>query len=389
MKIVYVSLLDASSFGGAGEHVFGVSNGLAKLGHEVHLIVGHSEPLSDTSFAHDKLNLHLVSYQGLSVFQTADVLSGKALKLIEAVKPEIVYLRAFPLDIYFISRKLYKMGVPFVYELNAITDAEYRSTGQALKGKVYTWFEGRTLALAAGWAPVTDEILKYALRVSSSNKPKPYFFARNGIDFDDAIADVSRADLRKDIGVSESKTVLIMAGFSRPWHGSDRAMKMVSLLKSEVELWLVGSPNEHVTKETLLLAKELGVYGSVRVFPWMNKQEMANMIGAADIGISALAIDRQGMAEAEALKTRLCLAMGLPVLVNHIDPGLDGSLPFVLNIISNDPNDLAIRVDKLIESKADFKDGARAYAREHFSWDVVAEETAEFMSQLIEKRDEV
>lgn len=381
MKILYISLLNVSNSSGAKEHVFGVCNGLAKLGHDIHLIVGHSEPDPDVSITYHKLNLHLVSYQELNMLQRGVVFSSKALQLIQDVQPEIIYLRAFPMDYFFLSRKLRRLGIPFVYELNAITDAEYRSKEQVLKGKIFTWFEGRTLALASMWAVVTNEIHLYAKRISRVSKP--YFIARNGVNISEADPHKSRALIRQELGVGESKTVLIMAGFSSPWHGMDRAVKMLSMLESDAELWLVGSPNRQTTDYVNGLAEGEGVLDSVRVFPWMNKQDVANMIGAADVGIGALAIDIKDMKEAQALKIRLYLAIGIPVLINHVDLGVDSSLPYVCYVPSNNPKELAKGMDQLIEEKGRYKEEARNYAIKHLSWDAIAEETANYMADLL------
>ena len=160
-------------------------------------------------------------------------------------------------------------------------------------------------------------------------------------------------------------------------------------MNNDVELWLVGSPDNRVTERVLLLASTEGVQDSIRVFPWMNKKNISNMIGAADVGIGPLSLDLEDMTEAQPLKIRLYLAIGLPILINHIDLGIDSNQPYIFYVPSHNSKVLAKGMDQLINQKGECKELAKLYAKEHLSWDAVAKETVEFMSQLIEKRDHV
>jgi glycosyltransferase involved in cell wall biosynthesis len=78
------------------------------------------------------------------------------------------------------------------------------------------------------------------------------------------------------------------------------------------------------------------------------------------------------MAEAQPLKVRFYLALGLPVLLNYRDPKLNGNLPFVNYVPSNEPKALASGVEKLLDLSPDECRRIRAYAVENLSWEAIA-----------------
>jgi glycosyltransferase involved in cell wall biosynthesis len=131
------------------------------------------------------------------------------------------------------------------------------------------------------------------------------------------------------------------------------------------------------------IARDLGVEGRLRVFPSLESTSLAEVLAAADIGIGPLALDRNGMREAQPIKVRLYLASGLPVLYNYVDPRLRETLSFVSYVPSTDPRDIAAGVAKLRDLGPDRAGPVRAFATAHLSWAAVAAETREFLSELL------
>jgi glycosyltransferase involved in cell wall biosynthesis len=381
MDIAYVTVADLTSKQGAVEHIIGVSQGLAELGNLVHLIAGTSSRDFVPTFS-PNLIYHLAPIAGFSPPKAVAVLARHALGVIRQKDVDIVYLRTFPMDYLLFTRHLIRMRVPYVCELNTITDTEYRAKGQRLRGMLYRFWEGRTLAKSLGWLPVTQEICIWAERISRTRKP--FVVAGNGVAVDAATAKRSREDVRRTLGVPQSMPVLVMAGFSRPWQGVDRALALLAELpESSVELWLVGAKDDTDREYIETMASKYGVGRSVRIFPWLSVSNTADLVAAADVGIGPLAWDRNQMTEAQPLKVRFYLALGLPVLINYHDPKLPGDLPFVSYVPSNEPKALASGVEKLLYLSLDERGGIRTYAVENLSWKAIASKTEAFLARLL------
>lgn len=382
MIILYVTASDINAKGGDIDHVLAISKGLAKLGNKVHLIVCSSSD-NRNEITVDNFKQYIVPVKELSVLNKILKLARFALDFIKKNKVDILYLRTFPLDFLLFTRHLNKYKIPYVCELNTITCNEYKSRGQYLKGKVFEFFEGITIRNSDGILPVTDEIARWAEKIGGMSKP--FYIACNGVDVDKINPRKTYHEIRKDLGVSDNMPVLAMAGFSRPWHGFDRAIALLSKLKTPAELWLVGADTDEIKGEVESIAAKFGVSDLIRVFPWLNHSDLVDIISAADIGLGSLAFDRKGMTEAQSLKVRFYIALGLPVLINLYDPKVDGSLPFVSYIPSTEPESLAKGIDKLVRTSHD-RNKIREFAKDHLSWDAISLETEKFLQDILSKR---
>lgn len=381
MDIAYVTVVDLASKQGSVDHIIGISQGLAELGNTVHLIAGKSSRDFNLPSA-TNLIYHPAPIAGLSPPKAVARVAQHALNVVKKENVDIVYLRTFPVDYILFTRHLIRMKVPYVCELNTITDTEYRAKGQALRGMVYRFWEGCTLAKSLGWLPVTQEIRMWAERISRTRKP--FIIAGNGVAIDAVTVKRPRKEVRQTLGVPDSTPVLVMTGFSRPWHGVDRALALLAELpESSVELWLIGTQNDTDRKYVEIMASKYGVGRFVRVFPWLSKSEVVDLVAAAEVGIGPLALDRKQMTEAQPLKVRFYLVLGLPVLFNYRDPGVNSDLPFVSHIPSNEPEALASGVEKLLHLPLDERKRIRAYAVENLSWKTIASETEAFLAHLL------
>jgi glycosyltransferase involved in cell wall biosynthesis len=377
VKVLYVSAVRLASRTGDAEHVIAVCRQMARQGDEVNLVaVGGTETTPDES----GLRIH-AEPAGRSAVGMITRVAARARRLVRELRPDIVYVRPFPLDWLFLLRRLRHDGPPYVCELNTVIAAEYRSKGQPLKGWIYEWFYALSIRNALGIVAVTDEIGAWANRISGVRKP--ILIAGNGVDPDRIRLPVAeeRATVRAQLSVPADTLVLAMVGFGRPWHGADRAIAMLTYLGANVQLWLIGA-EPSASARAAAMARALRVDGRLRVFPRLESAGLAELLAAADVGLGPLALDRNLMVEAQPIKVRHYLASGLPVLYNYVDPKLHGTLPFVSYVPSTEPQDLAAGIDRLRDLRPD-RESVRAFAIEHLSWAAIAAETRRFLSDVL------
>ena len=148
------------------------------------------------------------------------------------------------------------------------------------------------------------------------------------------------------------------------------------------QLWLIGGDAEKEA-EAKRLAGVHGVLPLLRTHPWTEGAELSSLLVAADIGVGSLALDRNHMSEAQPMKIAAYLSLGLPVLINFRDIRLDPDAPFVAQIDSLDPRELAKGVSRLLSQPASAREGARAFAADRLTWPVAARETADFLARVI------
>jgi glycosyltransferase involved in cell wall biosynthesis len=304
-------------------------------------------------------------------------------RLARELPPDVVYLRPFPLDWVFLTRHLRQNRLPYVCELNTITGAQYRSIGQPLKGRLYERFDAVSIRNALAILPVTEEIGRWANRISGVRKP--VLVAGNGVDVDliPSPPPNARADVRVRLRVPLDALVLGMAGFGSPWHGFDRAISMLTHVGADVHLWLIGAMSAEVSARAIGMARDLGVGSRVHVLSRLEPDELAEVLAAVDIGIGPLALDRNTLTEAQPIKVRYYLASGLPVLYNYVDPKLDPTRPFLSYVPSTDPRELGAGVAKLRALGRDHADDVRLYAAENLSWSAIAAETSRFLKDIL------
>ena len=175
---------------------------------------------------------------------------------------------------------------------------------------------------------------------------------------------------------------MVMAGVEAPWHGTDLALRILERLPShDAELWLIGITQPSVRDSIDRDARSLGIRDQVRMFPWMDERRAAELINAADIGLGPLALERKRLREASPLKTRMYLSLGVPILINYRDPGIDTSQAFVAHLDSLDPSELASAAAALL-GRQDLRGSARRYAREGLGWSVATRGFERFIAQV-------
>jgi glycosyltransferase involved in cell wall biosynthesis len=381
LDIGYGTAVDLDAENGAGEHVLGIAEGLARGGHRVLLVAAGSRETTTTS---SRLERQLVGRGTVGSVRSARRVGRSILDAVRVARPDVVYLRSFPMDYVLLTRRLVALGAPVVLEINTIMSGEYAARGKPLRGRLYDGFQSRSLAAVSGWVVMSPRLQEFAQQVSRTRKPS--LLGRNGYDPGRLRPEVPRDVVRRRLGVEGSDHVLLMAGFSRPWHGADRAISLLAELPPAVRLWLVGGRDEGVERQLRELASRLGVEERITIFPWQAHGDLASLTAAADVGLGPLALDRKRLIENQPLKIAVYLALGLPVLVNHVDPRFSGKEVFLRCVCTSEPAVLARELAPLLDTSDDVRERAREFARRELTWDVAAAETAAFLEQLVASR---
>ena len=173
----------------------------------------------------------------------------------------------------------------------------------------------RFIAGSKGIIAMTEEIAQYELK--RAGKYLPYIVVPNGIDVRETL-------IVEDKRGNEINIAFIASNFY-PWHGLDLIVEEIEKNKLIFILHLIGNVPADITKKI----KASGYLNStIRIHGHLNRTTIVNILSKCDIGINALAINREGMSEACTLKVREYLASGLPVYSRFKDSGLPQDFPF-------------------------------------------------------------
>jgi len=113
------------------------------------------------------------------------------------------------------------------------------------------------------------------------------------------------------------------------------------------------------------------------------------LMGAADVGVGALALERKNMREAQPIKTRHYLGSGLPVIIGYQDTLLDESSPGVF--YAHDTAELIGCLQSLKDARNHLRDPIyrkkiRAFALERLSWQGIAKNTSDLLIEALSLR---
>jgi glycosyltransferase involved in cell wall biosynthesis len=113
------------------------------------------------------------------------------------------------------------------------------------------------------------------------------------------------------------------------WHGVDKLVTLARLV-SDVHLDIIGYDN---------LPGHESLPDNLHLHGYLSSTEYRKILGGADAAISSLGLHRIGLAEASPLKSRECLALGLPLVMAYIDTDLHNSkADFLLRIPNKEDN---------------------------------------------------
>lgn len=361
MKILYITSLSMEHKSGAQQHVAEIFNRLNQDGVETKLVSAQ------------------VFSAGIAGAITRKIkLARLTKKVVESFSPDIVYFRYEGADVLSI-REIVKQKIPYILELNTKTIPELWATRRFLPWAVSLATEPWVFSNAEGIAAVSNEIYQYA--VKKGNKTLPFLLAKNGVDVKSVNFCGYNPELRKKYDTPVEAPLLVMIGSLAPWHGLDLLFKALAMPDlNNYYLWLIGNVSiENLKKQTL----NSNVLERLRLIRWQNAEKLSDILSAADVGIGALALFRKGIKEAQALKTRTCLASGLPVLLGHSDSTIQHNCQFISYGCYTSVINLASQIKEFCEvvkkDRIELGRQAREFAENYLSWDIAAKETLDFI----------
>jgi glycosyltransferase involved in cell wall biosynthesis len=207
----------------------------------------------------------------------------------------------------------------------------------------------------------------------------------NGVD-PDVFHPQPYAAVRAQLEMPEGRPVIVSAGFLIERKGHHRVIRALSEMRrsgSNAELWIIGGPGregqfeKHLHREVQEHSLESAVHFTGNVKPAM----LADYMAAADV--VCLASSREGWPNV----VHEAQACGAPVVATEVG-GVQDMIPrseYGFVVPTGDEAALAAALRKAIETRWD-RAGIAAWGRSR-SWQQVAAETAEVLSQAAEGKD--
>jgi hypothetical protein len=278
-----------------------------------------------------RLFMHTSRYAPLSALIPAEVIPydpdgkfGTELNRAKATRKLVASVRKFQPDVIYLRLAMYVYPVhrltsiaPVVGEINTNDIQQHRELGVVLS--LYNRLtRGILLKRVSGLVSVSEELARDA---SYDAYHKPMRVISNGIDLSAFPAlDAPNNDIPHLVFIGTP-------GYS--WHGVDKLVELARKFP-DLQVDIVGYDQ---LPEYEPLPSNLTLHG------YLGAEDYRKVMVNCDLAISTLALYRKGMEEACPLKTRECLAYGLPMVLPYSDTDLkDLEVDFLLKIPNKEDN---------------------------------------------------
>jgi glycosyltransferase involved in cell wall biosynthesis len=285
------------------------------------------------------------------------VATARTRRAIARFAPDVAYVRY---GLYLPWLRPLQRRVPTVVELNANDRAEAGTLGHRGRRALNELSRRSLLSEACALVCVAHEI---ARSVTAFGKPTRVI--ANGVDLDAVTPAPPRASGRP--------LAVFLAGVPMPWHGIDRLLALAAALP-DWDFALIGLERSALTAPAP---------ANVDVRPPMRREDYADVLARADVGIGSLAMHRAGLDEASPLKVREYLAHGLPVVLGFEDTDFAGAEPWFLLQLPNAGDAVPADAERL-RSFGEAVRGRRV-AREEIAridWRAKEDERLAFMAEV-------
>lgn len=390
MRILYLAagIPVPGSLGGS-THAYEVARGLARLGHEVHLVAASHEGWSGfapflrlTSTSLDGFHLyHQDLPKALTLLAAAPIL-----RLARSLQPDIIMERYYNFaGVGLIAA--HQLGIPALLEVNALIvdppTVHKRRIDDALGGPMRRWAEWQCRTAAVIITPLHTTVPTTIPRTNIVELPW-------GADVERFTAAATRR-LHRDRSLSTPPRIVFIGSF-RPWHGASDLVRAALLLLQQgynLQLTLIGDGPERSATEALAapFADHFTFIGAV---PY---ERIPDLLAEADIGVAPFVTAPHPALRAAGffwspLKIYEYMAAALPVVTAAIPPldtivrhGQEGLL-----YPEGDLPALAATLKRLIDTPSSVRTmglAARKRLVEHYSWQRHCQELERIMVRLI------
>ncbi len=318
MRIAYVSLhWPRTVESGVGKKIIQQKSAWQKAGHEVQFFM-HMQAGTPAERLVPGITGIFDQFSGFGGRVRTEIERMQAMnRLLIAIRdfqPEIIYLRwgmyVFP------AHRLFDIA-PVVMEINTNDVIQH-----SLLGYIYGLYNRLTRGIfLRGVAGLTCASQELADAPEFAAYRKPVCVIANGIELDPD----------KNVRAPNNKIPRLVfigtPGF--PWHGVD---KLVELARTypDVIIDLIGYDE---LEDGAAPPANLVLHG------YLFSSDYEKILADVDVGIGTLALHRKGMEEASPLKTRECLAFGMPMIIPYLDSDLyDIDNPCILRIPNSEDN---------------------------------------------------
>ncbi|HSL29022.1 MAG TPA: glycosyltransferase [Anaerolineales bacterium] len=314
MRIAYVSLhWPRTRHSGVGKKIQSHISTWQRMGHETRLFMhtSASEPSSEL------IEADYFFYAGSGRVGTEIHRVRAAKQMLHAVRsfqPDIIFLR-YGMYVY-PAHRLAEIA-PVVEEINTNDLSQHEELG--LVYSLYNRFtRGIFLRRVHGLVVVSHEL---AASKAFASFRKPTEVIANGIELD-AIQPLPAPR-------NETPHLVFIATPGYFWHGVDKLLTLARL-HGDLTIHVVGYD---IPEQATSLPPNVYFHG------YLNSDAYVSLLGKSDVAISTLALHRKAMQEASPLKTRECLAYGLPTVIAYTDTDLDRvDFDFLLKIPNKEDN---------------------------------------------------
>ncbi|MFU1981669.1 glycosyltransferase [Bordetella hinzii] len=302
MRIAYLTYEVPDGRSGVAKKITAQSRYWREQGHEVrHFVLATPRPDETSSIT------FLVSRPVRPPMLAAALANETTRRALHDWRPDIVYVRQM---LWWPGAVAALDAAPLVIEYNSIARHEYRAVS-SLKYAIECFSRGFLPRAARGVIAVTREL---AQDVPATEARR--IVVSNGYDL---------AKVRPRVPPQHARPQLLLVGSpGQSWHGVDKVLRLAHLLP-EFDFHLV--------------VPQLSINGPDNLFCHgaLYGEDLVKRYEQTDVALGTLALHRKNMREAAPLKTRECLAYGIPVIGGYDDADLDGA-GYWLNIGNTEHN---------------------------------------------------
>jgi len=314
MRIAYVSLhWPRTRNSGVGKKIQSQITAWNTMGHESRLFMHTSqhEPQSEL------IEADTFFYTTAGKIKTEINRINAMTRMIAAIRdfqPDLIYLRY---SIYVYPAHLLTNIAPVVEEINTNDLTQHEGLGN-----IYSLYNRLTRGIflrnIRGLVTVSREL---AVSPAFAVYQKPTRIIANGVNL--------KKFLQLPPASNKIPRLVFIGNPGCLWHGVDKLVMLANLIP-DVHIDIVGYSE---LPECEPLPENITLHG------YLDTQEYQNILASADAAISSLALHRVQLEEASPLKSRECLAFGLPLIVAYIDTDLDDlRSDFLLKIPNKEDN---------------------------------------------------